>query len=131
MLSMKANEIVEVDNEMIATGNLEPTKETIYDFTQAKKIGSYPYDTCYKLQGPIILNEISSGRKMTIETTCPGVQLYTGNFLHEGGLPDRSGVCLETQFFPDTPNQSHFPSSLVEPGKSFHSETVYRFGIED
>ena len=71
---------------------------------------------------------------LEVLTTEPGVQLYTGNFLNgtprgKGGCtyPRRSGFCLETQHFPDSPNQPHFPSTLLEPGAEYRSTTVYRF----
>ena len=71
---------------------------------------------------------------MEVETTEPGVQLYTGNFLNgsirgEGGVvyPHRGGFCLETQHFPDAPNQPSFPSIVLRPGEQYRSRTVFRF----
>ena len=78
--------------------------------------------------------EPTSGRVMTIHTTEPGVQLYTGNFL-DGTLQGKSGrvykqhyaFCLETQHFPDSPNKSNFPTVVLVPGQKYTSETVYKF----
>ncbi len=78
----------------------------------------------------------ASGRTLEVETTEPGLQLYTGNFL-AGSLPGkggrvyrpRDGFCLETGHFPDSPNQPAFPSTILRPGRTFRSRTVYRFGV--
>ncbi len=77
-----------------------------------------------------------SGRIMEVYSTVPGVQIYTGNFL-DGSDVGREGVayerrttfCLETQHFPDSPNQSHFPNTILRPGEKFNSETIYKFGL--
>ena len=78
--------------------------------------------------------EPSSGRVMEVYTTEPGVQFYTGNFLDgtikgKGGraYQRRYGFCLETQHFPDSPNKPEFPSTVLKPGRQFHSTTVFRF----
>jgi aldose 1-epimerase len=65
-----------------------------------------------------------SGRVMTVRTTEPGVQLYTGNHLKHAGL------CLETQHFPDSPNQPNFPSTVLRPGQTFKSTTIFAFAAE-
>jgi len=79
-----------------------------------------------------------SGRTLTVTTTEPAVQLYTGNFLngkftgHNGDrYLFRSGFCLETQHYPDTPNHPNFPSTLLRPGDAYHSVTVYTFGVDN
>ena len=78
------------------------------------------------------------GRKMEVFTTQPGVQLYTGNFLN-GSLQHTTdgieynqyaGLCLETQHYPDSPNQPAFPSTILRPGEKFHHETVYKFSVK-
>ena len=79
----------------------------------------------------------ASGRTLTVTTTEPGVQFYAGNFL-DGSLVGISGTkyekhagfCLETQHFPDSPNQARFPSTALRPGQTFHSETVFTFGVK-
>jgi aldose 1-epimerase len=62
-------------------------------------------------------------------TTEPGLQFYTGNFL-DGGHGRGAGLCLETQHFPDSPNQPGFPSTVLRPGERFRSTTIYQFGVE-
>ena len=89
------------------------------------------YNHCYVLQRQpsnelleaAVLLEPVSGRKLTVETDLPGVLLYTGGYL---SAPDR-GVCLETQYFPDTPSHPDFPSCLLTPEKEYDHRTVYQF----
>lgn len=78
-----------------------------------------------------------SGVVLEVITMEPGVQLYTGNFMKgdniiKGGLRDnkRNAFCLETQHFPDSPNHPQFPSTVLNPGEQYHTETIYRFGIQ-
>ena len=81
------------------------------------------------------LTDPKSGRVMEVLTTEPGIQLYTGNFLGEekgkGGrvYPRRSGLCLETQHYPDSPNRPEFPSTVVRPGETYRSKTVFAFSV--
>ena len=103
------------------------------------------YDHCYLLDRrraqraswsrPRLADPVS-GRVMDIETTEPGLQVYSGNFLDgtlcgRGGQAYRQGdgVCLETQHFPDSPNRPDFPSTVLRPGQTFESTTVHRFGV--
>ncbi|RAK61913.1 galactose-1-epimerase, partial [Hymenobacter edaphi] len=89
--------------------------------------GMHPAATVY---------EPASGRTLEVTTTEPGIQFYTGNFL-DGSLAGKgnvvygrhAGFCLETQHFPDSPNQPTFPSTILQPGQPLHSTTVYRFGV--
>ena len=80
-----------------------------------------------------ILTDPESGRTMSVVTDCPGVQLYTGNFLHgnagKNGViyPRRSGVCLETQYYPDAVNHPEWAQPFVKAGEVYHSETKYIF----
>ncbi|MGA8782670.1 MAG: galactose-1-epimerase, partial [Terracidiphilus sp.] len=84
-----------------------------------------------------IVTDPVSGRKLTEETTQPGVQFYTGNFL-DGTFVGRHGIaynkhwgfCLETQHFPDSPNHPDFPSTVLRPGETMHSTTTFTFGVE-
>ena len=76
-----------------------------------------------------------SGRVMEVHTTEPGIQFYTGNFL-DGSITGkgvsyerRSGFCLETQHFPDSPNQDGFPSTILRPGETYTSRTIYSFDV--
>jgi aldose 1-epimerase len=81
--------------------------------------------------------EPTTGRTLEVRTTEPGLQFYTGNFL-DGTLIGkngmvyrrRTGFCLETQHFPDSPNRPNFPSTIVEPGRPYSSQTVFTFGVE-
>ena len=82
------------------------------------------------------VTEPETGRVLTVSTTQPGVQFYTGNFLDgtitgKGGhlYPRRSGFCLETQHFPDSPNQPAFPTTILRPGETYRQRTVYAFGV--
>ena len=80
--------------------------------------------------------EPKTGRTLEVSTTEPGVQFYSGNFLDgtitgKGGrvYQRRNGLCLETQHFPDSPNQPKFPSTILRPGAAYDSQTVFRFGV--
>ena len=83
------------------------------------------------------VEEPTTGRVLEVHTTQPGVQFYTGNFLDgtihgKGGkvYQRRYGFCLETQHFPDSPNQPKFPSTVLKPGEKFHSTTIFRFSMK-
>ena len=84
-----------------------------------------------------IVREPTSGRRLEVRTTQPGVQFYTGNFL-TGALVGTSGrayrqsdgLCLETQHFPDSPNQPHFPSTILRPGEEYRETTAYTFATD-
>ena len=91
---------------------------------------------CAARQNAATVYEPISGRILEVFTTEPGVQFYTGNFLDGTSLgksgrpyPRRSGFCLETQHFPDSPHQPAFPSTILRPGMMFRSTTIYRLGI--
>jgi aldose 1-epimerase len=90
-----------------------------------------------KLAPVVRVVEPTTGRTLEVESTEPGVQVYTGNFLdgHLVGKSNRpyvkrSAFCVETQHFPDSPNQPTFPSTIVRPGTDYLSQTVCRFGVE-
>jgi aldose 1-epimerase len=144
---------VEVDETLIPTGKLPEVSGTPMDFRQPRTIGSKldelpplggnpkGYDHCYVLAGsqdkPILaarVREPNSGRVMEVYTTQPGVQLYTGNFLNgdpkNGGHRQHTAFCLETQHYPDSPNQPDFPSTVLRPGETYHQVTVHRFLAE-
>ena len=154
-LTIDADSIVAVDATLIPTGELMPVQGTPFDFRVATTIGArinadHPqlkvaggYDHTFVLGGgahareprrAAVVRAPSSGRTLEVETTEPGVQLYTGNFLDgsirgEGGVvyPHRGGFCLETQHFPDAPNHPGFPSIELHPGENHESRTVFRF----
>jgi aldose 1-epimerase len=150
-LTLKASKYTPVDDTLIPTGKIEDVKDTPYDFTKEAKIGSrikklknvpQGYDFNYVIDGggkkklvlAATVREAKSGRVMEVETTQPGVQLYTGNFLDgktkgKGGTAYKqySGFCLETQHYPDSPNQKDFPSVVLRPKQTYEQTTVYRF----
>jgi aldose 1-epimerase len=153
-LELNADRYAPTDAQQVPTGSLAPVAGTPFDFRKPMKIGDRINDANEQLQfgsgydqnfvvngvpGTLrlaaIVTDSESGRKMTVETTEPGVQLYTANHL-DGTITGRHGVkyernaafCLETQHFPDSPNHENFPSTVLSPGKTFHSTTVYTFG---
>lgn len=149
-LYINADRYTPSDGELIPTGEIAPVKGTVLDFTQPRRIGERieklkpspgGYDHNYVLNrngAQLVLAarafEPGSGRVLEVSTTEPGVQLYTGNFL-DGSLIgvgavvyDRhSGFCLETQHYPDSINKPNFPSTVLRPGQTFQSTTVFKF----
>ena len=149
---IRASAFTPVDSTLIPTGELRPVEGTPFDFRTAHLIGerigeAYDqlilgggYDHNYVLDN---LEEVdaevydpSTGRFIQVLTDQPGVQLYTGNFLDgtqtgRGGkvYQYRSGFCLETQRYPDSPNQASFPSVILTPEEPFLSSTTFRFGV--
>jgi aldose 1-epimerase len=150
VLSINADRYTPSDSDLIPTGAIAPVKGTPLDFTQPVAIGARidqlkpspgGYDHNYVLNhGGTNLalaaraHEPRSGRVLEVSTTEPGVQLYTGNFLDGrltgvGGVTYglHSGFCLETQHFPDSINKPNFPSTVLRPGQTFQSTTVFKF----
>lgn len=144
-----------VDETLIPTGEIRQVAGTPFDFTRAKPIGAEigddnlqlsrgnGYDHCWVLdeQGSMrqvaSVYEPSSGRVLEIFSDEPGIQFYTGNFL-DGTLPMaggaghyafRSGFCLETQHYPDSPNQPDFPSVTLDPGATYQTSTIFKFTV--
>ena len=156
LLQINAGFFTPVDKTLIPTGILEPVDRTPFDFRTAETIGSRINDDHIQLRygngydHNYVINrktdEITftarveadrSGIIMDVFTDQPGVQFYTGNFMSgeniiKGHVPDdfRTAFCLETQHFPDAPNQSQFPSTFLKPGKTFISSTIYKFSIK-
>jgi aldose 1-epimerase len=153
-LMIDANLYTPVDAGLIPTGELASVAGTPMDFRQPKPIGSrieadfeqlafgLGYDHNWVLNksanGELTfaarLYEPTSGREMEVWTTEPGLQFYGGNFLDgsitgKGGAVYhfRYGLCLETQHFPDSPNHPHFPSTRLDPGETYRSQTIYKF----
>ena len=146
-----------VDNSMIPTGEIADIRGTALDFTTPRAIGeridaNHPqlqfasgYDFNYvinkeadELAFGASAFEPESGRYMEVFTTEPGVQLYTGNHLKgtemgNSGKPygARTGFCLETQHFPDSPNQPGFPPTLLNPEEVYTSTTIYKFSVKE
>ena len=150
---IKASRFVPVDSTLIPTGELRPVEGTPFDFTTPHTVGerigeNYEqlllgkgYDHTFVLDNKeevdATVYEPVSGRLMEVITDQPGVQFYTGNFLNgrmigHGGKPynHRTGLCLETGHYPDSPNHPEFPSTLLNPGETFKSQTIYRFSVK-
>jgi aldose 1-epimerase len=152
-LTIPTDQVTATDDDLITTGEIVSIKGTPLDFTAPHTIGErigadfkpliqgIGYDHNYVLSGSglklaAIVKEAKSGRVMTVRTTEPGVQLYTGNHLNgvkgKGGhvYKTRHGFCLETQHYPDSPNKPNFPSVILRPGETFQSTTIYQFSAE-
>lgn len=153
VLYINASRYTPSSDELIPTGELANVEGTPFDFrkpavigARIDKVGGNPvgYDHNYVLDGvagekrlAAKLLDPKSGRSLSVTTSEPGVQFYTGNFL-DGTLISRgityrqySGMCLETQHFPDSPNQPGFPSTVLRPGEKFISQTIFQFGVEN
>ena len=149
-LMIASDQFLGVDETLIPTGDFADVKGTPLDFTTPKKIGkdldkieSDPvgYDHCFvlrdsaqKMKMAARVVDSGSGRVMEIHTTQPAIQFYSGNFLTggdvEGGYPQYHGFCLETQHFPDSPNRSDFPTTILKPGETYRQTTVHAFSVE-
>jgi aldose 1-epimerase len=157
LLSIDADRYTPTDDTQIPTGEIAPVAGTPFDFRKPTAIGARidadyeqirrgkGYDHNFVLNGGATATphhaarvvDPSTGRTMDVLTTEPGVQLYTGNNLDgsavgKSGRPygKRSALCLETQHFPDSPNHSNFPSTILRPGDTFRSRTVFAFGVQ-
>jgi aldose 1-epimerase len=154
VMMINADQMTPVDDTLIPTGTLERVKGTVFDFTTPTAIGAriakvpiappVGYDHNYVINTqtggggqPALAARVvepKSGRTMEVRTTEPGVQFYSGNFL-DGTLRNRKGVpyqkhaafCLETQHFPDSINHPNFPSTILRPGQTYRTTTVYAF----
>jgi len=151
-LMIEADHYNTIDSELLPDGRLAPVEGTPFDFRGLKKIGrdinsndeqlgfGLGYDHNFIVRGEINqlrtcarVREPISGRTMTVETTSPGVQLYTGNQLKaaagkNGIVYDKyGGLCLETQFYPNSLKHSHFPSPVYKAGEHFMHKTIFRF----
>jgi aldose 1-epimerase len=153
VLTLKGSTFTPVDSVMIPTGELRQVAGTPFDFTTPHAIGerigeNYEqlilgkgYDHNYILDNKeevdVTVYEPVSGRMLEVITDQPGMQLYTGNFLDgtkigHGGKPFkfRSGMCLESGHYPDSPNHPDFPTTLINPGETLKSTTIYRFSVK-
>jgi aldose 1-epimerase len=154
-LMIAADRFTPVDPTLIPTGALAPVEGTPFDFRAPTAIGARIYQPNEQLKNGggydhnWVLNrkgagrqlaarvvEPKTGRTLEVSTTEPGVQFYTGNFLDgkitgKGGrvYQRRTGFCLETQHYPDSPNQPDFPSTILRPGATYSSQTVFAFGV--
>jgi aldose 1-epimerase len=154
-LQLKASRFTPVDSGLIPTGELKAVAGTPFDFLKPHAVGSrisaadeqiqlgHGYDHNFVIDGggkelteAAEVYDPATGRLLQVLTTEPGVQFYTANFLDgsikgKGGVayPKNAALCLETQHFPDSPNQPAFPSTVLRPGSVFHSTTIYRFSV--
>lgn len=155
-LYINAKKFTPVSKGLIPNGKIEPVEHTPFDFNYPTKIGSRinneneqlvfggGYDHNWvldkknmQLSLAATLYEPISGRHMEVFTTEPAIQFYSGNFL-DGTLIGKSGkkylyrgaLCLETQHYPDSPNHSHFPNTILNVGQNYNSQTIYRFSIK-
>lgn len=156
VLTLEAEAFLPISEHLIPIGEYRNVKHTVFDFLQPKPIGKHiaekdeqllvarGYDHCWvvnKVEEDLLqkvgrVEEPHSGRRMEVYSSEPGVQFYTGNFL-DGSLkgkncntyPQRSGFCLETQHFPDSPNQVTFPNTVLHPHDTYRSTTVYAFSV--
>ena len=151
-LMIRARQFTPVNDKLIPTGKIDSVSGTAMDFTSAKKIGkdiaqvAGGYDHNWVFQKPenrfdmvASLYHAPSGRYMEVYTTEPGIQFYSGNFL-DGTLKNtrggtkyvkHAGLCLETQHFPDSPNQPAFPNTIIKPGDTYQQITVYKFSTKN
>jgi len=156
LLQIDASHYTPVGAGLIPTGEIAPVQGTPFDFRKATAIGARINDdnAQLKLAGGYDHNFVldrnqgglahaarvvdpASGRTLDVETTEPGIQFYSGNFLDgtitgKGGkvYPHRGAFCLETQHFPDSPNHPNFPSTILRPGQEYNSTTVFTFGVQ-
>lgn len=155
-LTLNADKLVPVDADLIPTGKLEDVAGTPFDFRTPKLIGAAinakndqlekgkGYDHCWVLNNPekgkTIIAKVyhaASGRVMEMTTDEPGIQFYSGNFL-DGTLPmpnggtfaHRTGLCLETEHYPDSPNQKNFPTTVLNPGENYKTKTTFKFSVQ-
>jgi aldose 1-epimerase len=154
-LQLFADRFLPVDETLIPVGELRKVQRTPFDFTTPHSIGEriterdpqlriargYDHNWILDKGGSLDtlaarVHEPVSGRTMSVYTTQPGMQLYSGNFLDgtvrgKGGAAygKHAGFCLEAQHFPDSPNHAAFPSTVLAPGSTLRETTVYRFGV--
>ena len=155
-LRLQAPRYLPIDETLIPTGEIASVEGTPFDFTSFKTIGrdieteslqlerGLGYDHCWVLDNPnkelqtaALLKEASSGIKMEVRTDQPAIQFYSGNFL-DGTNPMkqsdsfynyRSGLCLETQHYPNAPNEASFPSTVLSPGEVYNTKTQFLFSV--
>jgi aldose 1-epimerase len=155
-LQINADRYTPVDSTLIPTGKIESVAGTPFDFRQPQAIGSridqpdeqltngkgYDHNWVLNIDKPgemftaaIVVGD-RSGIALEVFTQEPGLQFYSGNFMHgentfKSGAKDdyRTAFCLETQHFPDSPNQPSFPSTLLEPGQAYRTKSIYKFSV--
>ncbi len=157
VVSIKSDSIVAVDEGLIPTGDLRAVADTPFDFNNPTPIGQgidqiedeqikvgEGYDHCWVLRtGGGSMQEVAtvfepeSKRVLTVSTTEPGVQFYTGNHLNGSvqgkgvTYSKRMGFCMETEHYPDSPNQPQFPSTVLRPGETYKTSTIFRMSVRN
>lgn len=157
ILYVNADSITPVDSTFMTTGEILPVKDTPMDFTTPKAVGQdinnydfiqlkngngYDHNWVLNTNGDITklaakLTSPETGITLEVYTNEPGIQVYSGNFL-DGTVTGKKGivynqrasVCLETQHYPDSPNKPEWPSVILEPGQTYNSECIFKFGVE-
>jgi aldose 1-epimerase len=149
VLMINADSYTPVDTSLIPTGEIKAVKGTPFDFTTPVAIGAridavkggYDHNFVLKSKDGALnlvatVTDSLSGRKLEVFTTEPGLQFYTGNFLDGSfktsdgkSIQQHAAFCLETQHFPDSPNQPKFPSTLLKPGEKYHTITKYKLSV--
>ena len=156
ILYVNAANFTPVDSTYMTTGEIVPVAGTPFDFTVPKPIGQdiaadcqqlkngngYDHNWCLDTDGDIsvVACELycpESGIDLKVFTDEPGVQVYSGNFL-DGSVvgkkgiayQQRTGICLETQHYPDTPNKPQWPSAVLRPGETYHSHCIFAFSVK-
>ncbi|WP_064197093.1 MULTISPECIES: aldose epimerase family protein [Emticicia] len=153
---LNADKFLPVDETLIPTGELKAVAGTPFDFTKSFKIGARindpkdvqikygkGYDHCWvftdtsnKLKNVASVYEPNSGRVLEVFTTEPAIQFYTGNFLDGKAKGKgvsykfRTGFCLETEHYPDSPNQAKFPTTVLKPNETYQTTTIYKFSTK-
>ncbi len=156
ILQVAATSYTPVDSTYMTTGEIVTVKGTPFDFTSEKTVGKdiesddmqikygngYDHNFVLDTKGDItkeavILKSPETGITLTVYTDEPGIQIYSGNFLDgtvtgKKGITyaQRTGICLETQHYPDSPNKPEWPSVLLKPGDTYTSHCIYKFGVE-
>lgn len=144
--TIEADQYLDVDDDLIPTGKLNSVENTVLDFRAGMPLGerlnqlaaTKGYDHCYVVRGAAgelrkaaRVVDPKSGRVLEIETTQPGMQLYTANHLpgneRSNGYGGHDAFCLETQHYPNAPNREAFPTTLLQPGDRMHEITIHRF----
>ncbi|MGI9473976.1 MAG: aldose epimerase family protein [Rubripirellula sp.] len=147
---IEADQSLDVDDDLIPTGKLNDVAGTVLDFRTPTPLGdrvdqltaTKGYDHCYVVRGTAgelraaaRVVDPKSGRVLEIETTQPGMQLYTANHLpgneRSNGYGGHEAFCLETQHYPNAPNRESFPTTLLRPDESLQETTIHRFGVEN
>jgi aldose 1-epimerase len=157
LVTLRARRYTPIDGALVPTGEIAPVSGTPFDFTSATALGARIEDDFDQLRlargydhnfvidredgrslgAAASVEEQRCGRRLEIQTTEPGLQLYSGNFL-DGSLvgtsgrsyPQRAGLALEPQHFPDSPHHDNFPTTVLRPGLTFRSTTIYRFSVK-